>query len=153
MAKIDVEITSQREDGDWTWRAVGAREPKGTVEASLLPDDLTIGTQFSVETEHFLDGIVVTKVFDKKQEPEKGETLEILGSGEQADLLTTQLAKSKKGKKTSKHSPSSNLRTSERNKNKKRFVKTDTPPSTKTRKTQNEKKKTDHKFPKRKRLN
>ena len=71
MAKIDVEITSQREDGDWTWRAVGAREPKGTVEASLLPDDLSVGTQFSVETEHFLDGIVVTKVFDKKQDSEK----------------------------------------------------------------------------------
>ena len=151
MAKIDVEITSQREDGDWTWRAVGAREPKGTVEASLLPDDLSIGTQFSVETEHFLDGIVVTKVFDKKQEAEKGETLEILGSGKHADLVTTQLAKRKKGKKSSKHSPSSNSRTSERNKNKKRFVKRDTPPSAaKTRKTQN--KKTDHKFPKSKRL-
>ena len=175
MAKIDVEITSQREDGDWTWRAVGAREPKGTVEASLLPDDLTIGTQFSVETEHFLDGIVVTKVFDKKQESEKGETLEILGSGKQAKLVTTQLAKSKKGGKTSKRSPSANSRTSERNKSKKRVVKTDTPPSAnsrtsernkskkrvvkadappsaKTRKTQNEKKKIDHKFPKSKRL-
>ena len=93
MAKIDVEITSQREDGDWTWRAVGAREPKGTVEASLLPDDLIVGAQFSVETEHFLDGIVVTKVFDKKQESEKGETLKILGSGKQADLVTTQLAR------------------------------------------------------------
>ncbi len=151
MAKIDVEITSQREDGDWTWRAVGAREPKGTVEASLLPDDLSIGTQFSVETEHFLDGLVVTKVFNKKPEPEKGETLEILGSGKHADLVTTQLAKRKKGKKSSKHSPSSNSRTSERNKNKKRFVKRDTPPSAaKTRKTQN--KKTDHKFPKSKRL-
>ena len=123
MAKIDVEITSQREDGDWTWRAVGAREPKGTVEASLLPDDLSVGTQFSVETEHFLDGIVVTKVFDKKQESEKGKTLEILGSGKEADLVTTQLAKSKKGKKPSKRSPSPKSRTDERNKNKKDFVK------------------------------
>ena len=92
MAKIDVEITSQRENGDWTWRAVGAREPKGTVEASLLPDDLVVGAKFSVETEHFLDGIVVTKVFDQKQATEKGETLEILGSGKQTDLVTTQLA-------------------------------------------------------------
>jgi len=152
MAKIDVEITSQREDGDWTWRAVGAREPKGTVEASLLPDNLTVGTQFSVETEHFLDGIVVTKVIEKKQESEKGETLEILGSGKQADLVTTRLTKSKKGKKPSKRSPSSNSRTDERNKSKKSFVKKDAPLSAKRRKPQNEKKKTDHKFPKSKRL-
>ena len=152
MAKIDVEITSQREDGDWTWRAVGAREPKGSVEASLLPDNLTVGPQFSVETEHFLDGIVVTKVIEKKQESEKGETLEILGSGKQADLVTTRLTKSKKGKKPSKRSPSSNSRTDERNKSKKSFVKKDAPLSAKRRKPQNEKKKTDHKFPKSKRL-
>ena len=152
MAKIDVEITSQREDGDWTWRAVGAREPKGTVEASLLPDDLSVGKQFSVETEHFLDGIVVTKVFDKKQDSEKGETLEILGSGKEADLVTTQLGKSKKGKKPSKRSPSSKSRTDERNKNKKDFVKKDKKPSAAQRKTRNETKKTDHKFPKSKRL-
>jgi len=162
MAKIDVEITSQREDGDWTWRAVGAREPKGTVEASLLPDDLSVGTQFSVETEHFLDGIVVTKVFDKKQESEKGKTLEILGSGKEADLVTTQLAKSKKGKKPSKRSPSPKSRTDERNKNKKDFVKKDKnkkdfvkkdkKPSAIQRKTRNETKKTDNKFPKSKRL-
>ena len=152
MAKSDVEMTSKLEDGDWTWRAVGAREPKGTVEASLLPDDLSVGKQFSVETEHFLDGIVVTKVFDKKQDSEKGETLEILGSGKEADLVTTQLGKSKKGKKPSKRSPSSKSRTDERNKNKKDFVKKDKKPSAAQRKTRNETKKTDHKFPKSKRL-
>ena len=152
MAKIDVEITSQREDGDWTWRAVGAREPKGTVEASLLPDDLIVGAQFSVETEHFLDGIVVTKVFDKKQESEKGETLKILGSGKQADLVTTQLARSKKGKKSSKRSPSSNSRTDESKRNKKNFVKKDKPPSSTRKKTRNGTKKTEHNFPKSKRL-
>jgi len=160
MAKIDVEITSQREDGDWTWRAVGAREPKGTVGASLLPDDLVVGAKFSVETEHFLDGIVVTKVFDQKQASEKGETLELLGSGQQTDLVTTQLAKSKKGRKPPKRSPSSNSRTNERNKSKKSFVKKDKPssstkskPSSSTkRKPRNEKKNNDSQFPKSKRL-
>jgi len=160
MAKIDVEITSQREDGDWTWRAVGAREPKGTVGASLLPDDLVVGAKFSVETEHFLDGIVVTKVFDQKQASEKGETLELLGSGQQTDLVTTQLAKSKKGRKPPKRSPSSNSRTNERNKSKKSFVKKDKPssstkrkPSSSTkRKPRNETKNNDSQFPKSKRL-
>ena len=115
MAKIDVEITSQREDGDWTWRAVGAREPKGTVDASLLPTNSIVGSKFLVETEYFLDGIVVTKVFDKKQSSEKTETLEILGSGKQTDLVTTQLAKSKKSKRPSKES-FSNSRTNNREK-------------------------------------
>jgi len=152
MAKIDVEITSQREDGDWTWRAVGAREPKGTVEASLLPDNSSVGAQFSVETEHFLDGIVVTKVFDKKQDSEKGETLEILGSGKQADLVTTQLAKSKKNKKPSKRSPSSQSRKAEANKSKKSSVKKDKSPPPRRKKARTETKKDDHKFPKSKRL-
>ena len=167
MAKIEVEITSQRENGDWTWRAVGAREPKGTVEASLLPTDLIIGAQFSVETEHFLDGIVVTKVFDQKQASEKGETLEILGSGKQTDLVTTQLAKNKKGGKSSKRSPSSNSGSDERNKSNKSnksnnsnksdksdksFVKKDKAASSTKRKPRTERKNNDSQFPKSKRL-
>jgi len=158
MAKIDVEITSQRENGDWTWRAVGAREPKGTVEASLLPDNLSIGAKFSVETEHFLDGVVVTKVFDQKQASGKGETLEILGSGKQTDLVTTQLAKSKKGRKSSKRSPSSNSRADERNttnktnKTNKTFDKKDKASSSTKRKPRNERKNNDSQFPKSKRL-
>ena len=122
MAKIDVEITSKRENGDWTWRAVGARQPKGTINASLLPTESAVGSQFSVETEHYLDGIVVTKVFDKKQTSGKGETLEILGSGKENDLVTTKLAKNKKNKKFSKDSPSSNSRRNERSGDKKSFV-------------------------------
>ena len=105
MAKIDVELTSRRDDGNWTWRAVGAREPRGTVDSSLLNADVRIGSQFSVETEHFIDGIVVTKVFERKQSSDKGDVIEILGSGKNLDPVTTQLTKSKKGKKPSKRSP------------------------------------------------
>ena len=151
MAKIDVEITSQREDGDWTWRAVGAREPKGTVDASLLPTNSIVGSKFLVETEYFLDGIVVTKVFDKKQSSEKTETLEILGSGKQTDLVTTQLAKSKKSKRPSKES-FSNSRTN--NREKKRGSRENDKPSAKTtRKPRKQNKNvSDTPFPKSKRL-
>ena len=151
MAKIDVEITSQREDGDWTWRAVGAREPKGTVDASLLPTNSIVGSKFLVETEYFLDGIVVTKVFDKKQSSEKTETLEILGSGKQTDLVTTQLAKSKKSKRPSKES-FSNSRTN--NREKKRGSSEKDKPSAKTaRKPRKQNKNvSDTPFPKSKRL-
>ena len=161
MAKIDVEITSKRENGDWTWRAVGARQPKGTINASLVPTESAVGSQFSVETEHYLDGIVVTKVFDKKQTSGKGETLEILGSGKENDLVTTKLAKNKKNKKFSKDSPSSNSRRNERSGDKKSFVKKDKPVSNSNKKVRNaggrkpqngKKQQSANQFPKSKRL-
>ena len=161
MAKIDVEITSKRENGDWTWRAVGARQPKGTINASLVPTESAVGSQFSVETEHYLDGIVVTKVFDKKQTSGKGETLEILGSGKENDLVTTKLAKNKKNKKFAKDSPSSKSRRSERSGDKKSFVKKDKPVSNSNRKVRNaegrkpqngKKQQSANQFPKSKRL-
>ena len=36
MPRIDIELTSSRPDGTWTWRAAGARQPKGVVSASVL---------------------------------------------------------------------------------------------------------------------
>ena len=36
--RIDIELTSSREDGSWTWRAAGAKEPRGTVPGGVLPD-------------------------------------------------------------------------------------------------------------------
>ena len=113
MAKIEVEITSQREDGSWTWRAIGAREPKGTVDASLLTSDVTVGAQFLVETEHFIDGLVVSKVFERKQSSNKGEIIEIIGSGKTLDPVTTQLAK-KRNRKSSKRAPSTKSGVSEK---------------------------------------
>ena len=35
--RIDIELTSARPDGTWTWRAAGAQEPKGVLEGSILP--------------------------------------------------------------------------------------------------------------------
>ena len=37
VPRIDIELTSSRRDGSWTWRAAGAREPQGVVDASVLP--------------------------------------------------------------------------------------------------------------------
>ena len=41
--RIEVELTSRRDDGTWTWRAAGAREPKGLVDAALLPAEFSVG--------------------------------------------------------------------------------------------------------------
>ena len=150
MAKIEVEITSQREDGSWTWRAIGAREPKGTVDASLLTSDVTVGAQFLVETEHFIDGLVVSKVFERKQSSNKGEIIEIIGSGKTLDPVTTQLAK-KRNRKSSKRAPSTKSGVSE--KKDKKFSKKNIEGDNSQRKTPKAKKrKTQTEYPKTKRL-
>ena len=98
VPRIVVELTSKREDGDWTWRALGARKPKGVISGKLLPQDASIGRELRVETEHFLDGVVVTKVLEEKGSNKKSELLEILGSGIAEPPVTTKLA-SRKGRK------------------------------------------------------
>ena len=36
--RIEVELTSQSDETTWTWRAAGAKLPRGTVDAALVPD-------------------------------------------------------------------------------------------------------------------
>ena len=36
--RMEIELTSDRGDGSWTWRAAGAKQPKGVVDAGLVPD-------------------------------------------------------------------------------------------------------------------
>ena len=41
--RIDIELTSELPDGSWTWRAAGAKNPKGTVTGEVLPDGSAVG--------------------------------------------------------------------------------------------------------------
>ena len=60
--RIDIELTSTRDDGSWTWRAAGAREPKGSVPGDLLPAGAPVGDVLKVEIEGYLDGVEVVAV-------------------------------------------------------------------------------------------
>jgi hypothetical protein len=92
--RIDVELTSVREDGTWTWRAAGARQPKGVLEGSVLYDGAKVGDVVRAEAEFELEGISISSVLppkDKKRvEPER---LEILGSPTQQEGVTSSLAR------------------------------------------------------------
>src|SRR5207248_303059 len=66
-SRIDVELTSTRDDGTWTWRAAGARQPKGVLRASLLPPDPKLGQVLRVEVETGLDGLEVVAVVPPKK--------------------------------------------------------------------------------------
>jgi hypothetical protein len=60
--RIDIELTSALGDGTWTWRAAGARQPRGTLDGAILPSGAKVGDELKVEIEQELDGISVLSV-------------------------------------------------------------------------------------------
>jgi len=92
MPRMEIELTSTRDDGQWTWRAAGARQPRGTVADVLVPAGTSVGDVLRVEVEQFMDGIEVTSVLVDRVERSEPETLEMLGSGHNEPLVTTKLA-------------------------------------------------------------
>ena len=57
--RLDIELTSVRGDGSYTWRAAGARQPKGVIDAKVLADDAKVGDVLRVEAEVEIDGITI----------------------------------------------------------------------------------------------
>lgn len=97
--RIDVELTSRREDGSWTWRAAGARQPKGVVDASVVPDGVSVGDVVRADAEMGVDGtqIVAVKPPAARERPSP-ERIELLGSGGEQSGVTTQLAKGRRSR-------------------------------------------------------
>ena len=62
MPRMEIELTSTRDDGQWTWRAAGARQPRGTVADVLVPAGNSVGDVLRVEVVHSKDGIEGTTV-------------------------------------------------------------------------------------------
>jgi hypothetical protein len=91
--RIDIELTSARADGSWTWRAAGAREPKGVLDGSLLYPGAKPGDVLKAEADFELEGITIVSVTapkrDTRPEPER---IEVVGPS-RADVpgVTTQL--------------------------------------------------------------
>ena len=96
--RLDIELTSDRGDGQWTWRAAGAKQPKGTVAGTLLPDGASVGDLFKVEAEADLDGLTIITVFPPKGARKETERLEILGSGRSEPPVTQVLAGRSRGR-------------------------------------------------------
>ncbi len=96
--RIEIELTSQRPDGSWTWRAAGAREPKGELAGDLITFSANVGDELTVEAEFHMDGIEIIEAFESKKKRPMPETLEVLGSGRDQPLVTTQLVSGRKGR-------------------------------------------------------
>ncbi len=89
--RLEIELTSTLSDEEWTWRAAGARQPKGVIAASLLPAGAAIGDVLKVEADFFVDGIEITAVVPTKAARREPERLELLGSGRGEGGVTTSL--------------------------------------------------------------
>ena len=78
--RIDVELTSSREDGSWTWRAAGARQPKGVLDGALLPAAAAVGDVLRADVETDIDGTTVVAVLPPKEKKVDPDRLEIIAS-------------------------------------------------------------------------
>jgi hypothetical protein len=93
--RIDIELTSQNPEGSWTWRAAGARQPKGVVEGSLVPAGEAVGSVLRADVEVGLDGIEILALSPAKpaRSPEKTEgRIEVRGTPKRAPDVSVVLA-------------------------------------------------------------
>ncbi|MFV1990188.1 MAG: hypothetical protein ACC652_05560 [Acidimicrobiales bacterium] len=95
--RIDIELTSKRDESTWTWRAAGAKQPKGTLDSSLLPEGSGVGDVLKVDVETDVDGILVVGVGSSRARKSGPETIEIIGSGRSEGGVTTNYVE-RKGK-------------------------------------------------------
>ena len=100
--RLDIEITSQSTESSYTWRSAGAKEPKGTIKASLLPSGVAIGDVLKVEADFMIDGIEITAVLPQKTKKDGPELLELLGTGNETAGVTTSLVKKSSNRKRRK---------------------------------------------------
>lgn len=92
--RIDIELTSAQGDGSWTWRAAGAKVPKGVLDGSILPEGAAVGDELKVEIRQEIDGIVVLGVVQGRTKVERADRLELLVSDEPFEPVVQQRAES-----------------------------------------------------------
>src|SRR3954470_225951 len=77
--RIEIELTSARDDGTWTWRAAGAKQPKGVLDSKVLYDGARVGDVVRADAEFEIDGITGISVLPPKAKRVEPERLELLG--------------------------------------------------------------------------
>ncbi len=96
--RIEVELTSDKGDGSWTWRAAGARLPKGELDGALLYSGAKVGDVVRADADFDIDGITILAVLAPKGARATPETLEIIGpKRDEGPLVTSQLVPGRKG--------------------------------------------------------
>ena len=89
--RIELELTSSRPDGSWTWRAAGAREPRGELDGSILPSGCKVGDVLRADADFDIDGITVLSVLPPKGSRPEPERIEIIGPQREFQPVTSTL--------------------------------------------------------------
>ena len=97
--RIDVELTSTRPDGTWTWRAAGARQPKGELDGTLLFAGAKVGDVVKADADFDIEGITITAIQAPKGARSEPERIEIIGAPLRDDQLVTSTLTGKAGRR------------------------------------------------------
>lgn len=104
--RIEIELTSSRPDGTWTWRAAGAREPKGVLEGAVLSGGAKVGDVLKVEADFDIDGISILSILAGKERVEKSNRLELLASDKPfKPVIETKAPRSERPRRDDKRRP------------------------------------------------
>ena len=98
--RIEIEITSLNGDVA-TWRAAGAKLPKGVLSAALVPGGPVVGNVYRADIEQYMEGIEVLSVMAPKTaspiDP-RNERIELIPSVKQGpDVIVTYAPKGRGG--------------------------------------------------------
>src|ERR1700722_11491548 len=104
--RIEIEITSL--SGDLaTWRAAGAKLPKGVLAASLVPGGPVIGNVYRADSEQYMEGSEVLSVTAPKTasplDP-RNERIELIPEAKKGpDVIVTYAPKGRGGRRDDRH--------------------------------------------------
>ena len=91
MPRIEIELTSARPDGTWTWRAPVPASRRGMLDGSVLPGEAKVGDVLRAEADIDIDGITVRSASPVSQKKVAPERIEIIGSGREEPPVTTNM--------------------------------------------------------------
>jgi hypothetical protein len=92
-SRIDVELTSKRDDDTWTWRAAGAKQPKGVLSSKLLYPGAKVGDIVRAEALFEIDGITIQQILPPKVKEAPKNAIELKPATATGPLVTTRLTK------------------------------------------------------------
>lgn len=98
--RIEIEITSLNGDVA-TWRAAGAKLPKGVLNSSLVPGGPVVGNVYRADVEQYMEGIEILSVMAPKTaspEDPRNERLQLIPSVKSGpDVVVTYAPKGRSG--------------------------------------------------------
>ncbi len=94
-SKLDIELTSVVGDQYWTWRAAGARNPRGTVESSIVYPGAKVGDVARAEVVVGIEGIEIVSLHAPHVEEKPSNLIQVVGRQREEPLVTVSLAQKK----------------------------------------------------------